>query len=174
MSSSQLRYQPPFRIGYGFDLHATQPGNAITLGGTEIPAEFSLKGHSDADALLHAITDALLGALALRDIGYHFPDDAADWEDADSARFLQYAQQLVHSNGYHIGNLDATIVAEAPKLNPHIPAMQARIAVLLEIAPEQVSLKATTHEKLGPLGAKEGIAVHCAALVVKDPPAEAD
>lgn len=136
------------------------------LGGVCIPHERGLLGHSDADALLHAITDALLGALALRDIGHHFPDTDPQYKGADSTRLLSAAYALVQKRGYVLGNLDATLIAEHPKLNPHIPAMQARIAEVLACAPDQISLKATTHERLDGLGAGAGLAVHCVALLV--------
>ena len=157
-----------FRIGFGYDTHALVPGRKLIIGGVEIPHETGLLGHSDADVLLHAICDALLGAANLRDIGYHFPDTDPKYKNADSRLFLTGTLALLKDHGYQLGNLDATIVAESPKMNPHIPAMQAIIAELLETETERVSLKATRNEKMGPVGRKEGIVVHAVALLVKN------
>jgi 2-C-methyl-D-erythritol 2,4-cyclodiphosphate synthase len=155
------------RIGYGYDVHAFQPGTVLILGGIEIPFSKALKGHSDADVLLHAITDALLGALALGDIGTHFPDTDPDYKNADSLILLKKAYQLILDRGYILSNLDATVVAEAPKLNPLIPEMREKIAMALDCSKDCVSIKATTSEKMGFVGRGEGIAVQAVALVKK-------
>jgi 2-C-methyl-D-erythritol 2,4-cyclodiphosphate synthase len=130
-----------------------------------VPYPLGLLGHSDADVLLHAIADALLGALALRDIGHHFPDTDPQWAGADSRALLRGCYDLVKEQGYQLGNLDCTLVAERPKLNPHIPEMQACIAEILAAQPDQISLKATTSESMGFVGRREGIAAHCVALL---------
>lgn len=157
----------PFRIGYGYDVHRWADDRPLYLGGVNIPHGRGLQGHSDADVLLHALCDALLGAVNLRDIGYHFPDTDPHYQGADSKVLLRESYRLVREKGYQLGNLDATVVAEAPKLNPHIPAMQSQIAQELGVAEEAVSLKATTSEKLGFVGRGEGIAAHCVALVYR-------
>jgi 2-C-methyl-D-erythritol 2,4-cyclodiphosphate synthase len=153
-----------FRVGEGWDIHALVDGRKLMLGGVEIPYSKGLQGHSDADALLHAITDALLGAAALGDIGRHFPDTDAQHQGADSGVLLSEACKRVRAVGLEIGNIDSTIVAQAPKLAPHIPAMQQRIAALLSIAPDQVNVKAKTAEKMGPVG--EGAAIEARAVVL--------
>ncbi len=153
-----------FRVGEGWDIHALVEGRKLILGGVEIPYSKGLLGHSDADALLHAITDALLGAAALGDIGRHFPDTDAQYRGADSGVLLMEACKRVLAAGFEIGNIDSTIIAQAPKLAPHIPAMQQRIASLLSIAPDQVNVKAKTAEKMGPVG--EGAAIEARAVVL--------
>lgn len=158
----------PFRIGFGYDTHRLVPDRKLILGGVEIPHRLGLLGHSDADVLLHAITDALLGAVNLRDIGYHFPDTDPRYAGADSRLLLRDAYALVRGQGYRLGNLDCTLIAEQPKLNPHIPAMQEVIAGLLDATPGQVSIKATTHETTGPTGRQESIVAHAVALVMVD------
>jgi 2-C-methyl-D-erythritol 2,4-cyclodiphosphate synthase len=155
------------RVGYGYDVHQFADNRPLMLGGVQIPFHFGLLGHSDADVLLHAITDALLGALALGDIGTHFPDTDPAWKGADSAELLQASYQLVLKKGYRISNLDATVVAEAPKLKPHIPVMSKRIADLLEVDVDRISLKATTSEKMGFVGRSEGMAAMATVLVIK-------
>lgn len=157
----------PIRIGFGFDTHRLVEGRKLILGGVEIPSEKGLKGHSDADALLHAICDALLGAANLRDIGFHFSDQDPRWKDIDSKILLRECYQLVMNKGYLIGNLDCTVVAEAPKLNPHIPEMQQTIAGLLQTDPDNVSIKATTHEKMDSFGKGEGMKAYCVALIFR-------
>lgn len=152
----------PFRIGEGWDTHALVTGRPLILGGVTIPHSHGLLGHSDADALLHAITDALLGAAALGDIGRHFPDTDPQFKGADSAVLLAEAARRVRAVGWAIGNLDATIVAQAPKMAPHIPAMVARIAAVLGLRPDQVNVKAKTAEKMGPVG--EGRAIETRAV----------
>ena len=153
-----------FRIGEGWDIHQLVEGRKLILGGVEIPHSKGLLGHSDADALLHAITDALLGAAALGDIGTHFPDTDAQFKGADSGVLLAEAARRVRARGYDIGNIDSTVVAQAPKLMPHIPAMRARIAQLLDINIDQVNVKAKTAEKMGPVG--EGLAMEARAVVL--------
>ena len=152
------------RIGEGWDIHALVEGRKLILGGVDIPHTKGLKGHSDADALLHAITDALLGAAALGDIGTHFPDTDAQFLGADSAVLLREVARLVRSKGYAIGNVDSTVIAQAPKLAPHIAAMRQSIASTLSIDLEQVNVKAKTAEKMGPVG--EGLAMEARAVVL--------
>ena len=152
----------PFRIGEGWDTHALVPGRPLVLGGVTVPHGAGLLGHSDADALLHAITDALLGAAGLGDIGRHFPDTAAEFAGADSHRLLTEAVARVRAQGWRVGNVDATIVAQAPKMAPHIPAMVGRIAEALGVAPGQVNVKAKTAERMGPVG--EGRAIEARAV----------
>ena len=151
------------RIGEGWDIHALVEGRPLMLGGVQVPYSKGLLGHSDADALLHAITDALFGAAGLDDIGTHFPDTDATFKGADSAVLLAEAARRVRAQGYAIGNVDSTIIAQAPKLAPHIGAMRTRIADILGIAPDCVNVKATTAEKMGPGG--EGLAIEARAVV---------
>jgi 2-C-methyl-D-erythritol 2,4-cyclodiphosphate synthase len=152
------------RIGEGWDIHALVEGRKLILGGVEIPHSKGLLGHSDADALLHAITDALLGAAALGDIGTHFPDTDAQFKGADSSVLLAEAARRVRAKGFEIGNVDSTVVAQAPKLAPHIGAMRECIAAVLGVAVEQVNVKAKTAEKMGPVG--EGLAMEARAVVL--------
>ena len=152
------------RIGEGWDIHALVEGRKLILGGVEIPHSKGLLGHSDADALLHAITEALLGAAAMGDIGTHFPDTDARFKGADSTVLLAEAARRVRDKGFEIGNIDSTVIAQAPKLAPHIAAMRARIAQVLAIDVEQVNVKAKTAEKMGPVG--EGIAMEARAVVL--------
>ena len=149
------------RIGHGYDVHRLTEGRKLILGGVEIPHDKGLLGHSDADVLVHAVMDAMLGALALGDIGHLFPDDDPTYSGADSMKLLEFVNDLIRDRGYRIGNLDATILAQAPKLAPYIPAMRERIADVCRIDAEDVSVKATTEEKLGFTGEKLGIAAHC-------------
>ncbi len=153
-----------FRIGEGWDVHALVEGRPLILGGITIPHTKGLLGHSDADALLHAITDALLGAAGLGDIGRHFPDTDARFKGADSAVLLAEALRRVREAGWQVGNVDSTIVAQAPKMAPHIDAMRERIAQVLGIAPAQVNVKAKTAEKMGPVG--EGRSIEARAIVL--------
>ena len=146
-----------FRIGEGWDVHALVPGRRLVIGGVEIPHTAGLLGHSDADVLLHAVTDALLGAAALGDIGTHFPDTDAEFRGADSVVLLQEATRRVRAQGYEVGNIDSTVVAQAPRLAAHIPAMRARMAEALGLALEQVNVKAKTAERLGPVGQCQAI-----------------
>jgi 2-C-methyl-D-erythritol 2,4-cyclodiphosphate synthase len=155
------------RIGEGYDVHRLAEGRKLILGGVEIPYEKGLLGHSDADAALHALSDALLGALALGDIGQHFPDSDERWRGADSLMLLRAVYGMVKARGYALGNADLTIMAQRPKLAPHIPLMRERIAAALETAVENVSVKATTEEGLGFTGRGEGIAARAVVLLDK-------
>lgn len=157
----------PFRIGQGFDVHALVSDRPMIIGGVTIPFEKGLLGHSDADVLLHAITDALLGALALGDIGRHFPDTDPQFKGADSRILLKHAYQKILDAGYVLGNLDATIIAQAPKMAPHIGGMRDNIAHDLGVAVGVVNVKAKTNEKLGYLGRSEGIACEAVVLLMK-------
>ncbi|MCC7114960.1 MAG: 2-C-methyl-D-erythritol 2,4-cyclodiphosphate synthase [Burkholderiales bacterium] len=153
------------RIGTGFDVHALVPGRALILGGVHVPHDRGLDGHSDADVLIHAIGDAILGALALGDLGRHFPDTDPKWKGADSRKLLRRIVALMTERGYAIGNVDATIIAQAPKLAPHIGAMRQHLAADLECTLDDVSVKATTTEKLGYTGRGEGIAAQAVVLL---------
>lgn len=157
------------RVGHGFDVHALVPGRKLIIGGVEIPFDRGLEGHSDADVLLHAITDALLGAAALGDIGRHFPDTDPAYRGADSRKLLRAAMTKVAAAGYGVANVDATIIAEQPKMAPHIPAMIACIAADLGLKPGQVNVKATTTERLGFTGRGEGIAAEAVVLLADAP-----
>lgn len=154
------------RIGHGYDVHRFGEGRFITLGGVQIPHRFGLVAHSDGDVLLHALCDALLGAAALGDIGRHFPDTDPQFKGADSRVLLRHVLALLHTEGWRVGNVDATIVAQAPKMAPHIETMRARIAEDLQVERGQVNVKATTTEQLGFTGREEGIAVHAVALLL--------
>ena len=156
---------PPFRIGEGWDIHALVVGRPLMLGGITLPFDKGLLGHSDADALLHAITDALLGAAGLGDIGSHFPDTEAQFQGADSAVLLAEAARIVRAKGYAIGNVDSTVIAQAPRMAPHIGAMRARIAQVLGIAPDCVNVKAKTAEKMGPVGLGQAIEARAVVLL---------
>ncbi|WP_151634976.1 2-C-methyl-D-erythritol 2,4-cyclodiphosphate synthase [Noviherbaspirillum aerium] len=158
---------PPFRIGQGYDCHALVPGRKLIIGGVEIAHATGLLGHSDADVLLHAVTDALFGAAGLGDIGRHFPDTDARFKGADSRVLLQEAGRRVVEAGYLVGNVDATIIAQAPKMAPHISRMAANIAADLGIEARQVNVKAKTNEKLGYLGREEGIAAEAIVLLYR-------
>ncbi len=155
------------RIGYGFDTHKLVRGRKLILGGVEIPFELGLLGHSDADVLLHAITDALLGAVALGDIGQHFPDNDPEFKDADSRKLLIHCYELVKKEGFVIGNLDATVIAERPKLMPYMDQIRKTISEDLNLEMNQVSVKATTSEKMGFIGREEGITASAVALLIK-------
>ena len=156
---------PLWRVGEGWDTHALVEGRKLILGGVEIPHSHGLFGHSDADALCHAITDALFGACALGDIGHHFPDTDPQYQGADSLALLAEAARRVKGAGWQIGNVDATVIAEAPKLAPHIPAMRQRIAQALGVTLEQVSVKAKTAEGMGPVGRREAMEARAVCLV---------
>ncbi len=155
---------PSFRVGEGWDVHRLVAGRPLIIGGVHIPHRLGLLGHSDADVLLHAITDALLGAAGLGDIGRHFPDTDAQFKGADSGALLRETAQRVRAAGFEIGNVDSTVVAQAPKLASHIPAMCERIAAHLDVALNQVNVKAKTAEQLGPVG--EGLAMEARAVVL--------
>lgn len=158
---------PPFRIGQGYDCHALVPGRKLIIGGVTIPHRAGLLGHSDADVLLHAITDALLGAAGLGDIGRHFPDTDAQFSGADSRLLLREAYRRVTAAGYALGNLDATVIAQAPKMAPHIGQIVANLAADLGVNPGQINIKAKTNEKLGYLGREEGIAAEAVILIYR-------
>lgn len=156
------------RIGFGYDVHQITPNRPLWLGGICIPCDFGLEGHSDADVLLHALCDALLGAAALRDIGYHFPPvKGNEFEGIDSKILLKRTMAMIREKGYELENCDCTICAERPKINPHIPAMQACMAEVMQCTPDQVSIKATTTEQLGFVGRKEGMAAYAVCLLKK-------
>lgn len=154
------------RIGHGYDVHKLVEGRKLIMGGVEIPWEKGLLGHSDADVLLHAIADAVLGAIAEGDIGKHFPDTDPAYKGADSLKLLEHVGNLAASRGYALGNLDATIIAQRPKMAPHISAMRENIARVLKASIDQINVKATTEEGLGFTGAGEGISAHAVALMV--------
>lgn len=156
------------RVGLGYDVHKLVEGRKLILGGVDIPFEKGLLGHSDADVLLHAITDALFGAAALGDIGSHFPDTDPRYKGADSLKLLEACGKELREHGWKIGNIDAVIVAQRPKLLPHVPQMRENIARALEIAVEQISVKGKTEEGLGFTGSGEGMAVHAVCLIEKD------
>ena len=156
-----------FRIGEGWDVHALVPGRKLILGGVEVPHTVGLLGHSDADVLLHAITDALFGAAALGDIGRHFSDTDAQFKGADSAVLLAEAARRVRAKGFEIGNIDSTIVAQAPKLAPHIEKMRERIAQVLALDVDQVNVKAKTAEKMGPVGLQQAMEARAVVLLYK-------
>jgi 2-C-methyl-D-erythritol 2,4-cyclodiphosphate synthase len=155
------------RIGFGFDVHKLVEGRDLWMGGVKIPHTLGLLGHSDADVLIHAICDAILGAANMRDIGFHFPDTAGEYKDIDSKILLKKTVALVREKGYEIGNIDATICAERPKMNPHIPEMQRVLSEVMSIDIDDISIKATTTEKLGFTGREEGISAYAVALIEK-------
>ena len=155
------------RVGFGYDVHQLVPERELWIGGVRIAHEMGLLGHSDADVLIHAICDALLGAANMRDIGYHFPDKDPQYKNIDSKILLQKTIELIAEKGYKVGNVDATVCAERPKLNPHIPAMQQVLSDIMLIDLDEVSIKATTTEKLGFTGREEGIAAYAVVLIEK-------
>ena len=155
------------RIGHGYDVHRLVEGRKLIMGGVEIPFEKGLLGHSDADVLLHAIADALLGALALGDIGKHFPDTDPAFKGADSLKLLEHVVGLISSKGYSVGNLDATIIAQRPKMAPHIQTMQGNIARVCQVEIDRINVKATTEEGLGFTGTGEGISAHAVVLLTR-------
>ena len=155
------------RTGIGFDVHAFAEGRKLILGGIEIEYDKGLAGHSDADALLHSITDALLGSISLGDIGTHFPDDDPRYKNADSTVFLKRANDLVRNRGYYVNNIDSVIMLQQPKISPYVQKMKDKIAKILDIGSERVSIKATTTEKLGFVGREEGISVMAVVTVVR-------
>ena len=158
------------RIGHGFDVHRLVPDRLLVIGGVTIPWQLGLLGHSDADVLLHAVCDAMLGALGLGDIGRHFPDTDPAYKGIDSTRLLAHVVALASQQGYRVGNLDATVVAQQPRLASHIPAMVARIAVICQVEAGRINIKATTTEQLGYTGRGEGIAAHAVVLMEQVPP----
>ena len=155
------------RVGFGYDVHALVPERDLWLGGVKIEHTMGLQGHSDADVLIHAICDALLGAANMRDIGYHFPDTAGEYKDIDSKILLFDTMELLRDAGYTLGNIDATVAAERPKLNPHIPEMKRVMADVLQVEVEDTAIKATTTEKLGFTGRQQGIAAYATVLIQK-------
>ena len=156
------------RIGNGYDIHRLVEGRPLILGGVEIPHKLGLLGHSDADVLTHAIMDAMLGALSLGDIGHYFPPTDPKWAGANSLLLLEQVNQLVRSQGWQISNIDSVIVSERPKLKPHLKTMRDRLAQTLAIEPNQIGIKATTNEKLGPVGREEGICAYAVVLLVAE------
>jgi 2-C-methyl-D-erythritol 2,4-cyclodiphosphate synthase len=156
------------KVGFGYDVHQIVEGRALWLGGIRIPSPFGLQGHSDADVLIHAICDALLGAANLRDIGFHFPDTDVAYAGIDSKKLLSETLLLLHQKGYRVGNVDATVCAEAPKLNPFVEKMKACLAPLMEVETDDISIKATTTEQLGFTGRREGISAYAVALIERD------
>ncbi|MBD3638975.1 MAG: 2-C-methyl-D-erythritol 2,4-cyclodiphosphate synthase [Crocinitomicaceae bacterium] len=154
-----------FRVGFGVDVHQLVEGRDLMIGGVKIESPFGALGHSDSDALLHAICDAILGAAALRDIGYHFPDTDNQYKGIDSKVLLKKSYDLVRSAGYQLGNMDATVMLEAPKLSPYIPKMQQVISEIFEVEEDCISIKATTGEKMGYIGNGEGIKAYCTVLI---------
>lgn len=155
------------RVGFGYDVHRLADNRELWLGGVKIDHSQGLMGHSDADVLIHAICDALLGAANLRDIGFHFPDTAGEYKNIDSKILLKKTLEVITGKGYRIGNIDATICAERPKINPHIPLMQKTMADILQIPVDDISIKATTSEKMGFVGREEGFAAYAVALIEK-------
>lgn len=155
------------RIGFGYDSHRFEEGRKLVLGGVEFPGETGLKGHSDADALIHAIIDALLGAAALGDIGSHFPDTDPQWEGADSSALLEQVVKEIRAAGYRIGNVDATVICERPKLRPKVDEIRSRLSELLAIPPSRLSIKGKTNEKMDDVGAGVGIEAHAVCLLEK-------
>jgi len=160
--------KPDLRIGIGYDSHRFARNRTLVMGGVIIPYEMGLEGHSDADVLLHAIADALLGAAALGDIGQHFPDSDDEYKDMKSTILLARVFEMIVKEGYQVGNIDAVIIAENPKMKPHIPIMQGKISKIVLIPEKDISIKATTNEQMGFVGRNEGIAVTAAALIYKD------
>lgn len=156
------------RVGFGYDVHRLVEGRELWLGGIRLEHPLGLLGHSDADVLIHAICDALLGAANMRDIGYHFPDTAGEFEHIDSKILLKKTVQLIAAKGYAVGNVDATVCAERPKLNPHIPLMKQTLAAVMGIDEDDVSIKATTTEKLGFTGRQEGISAYATVLIERE------
>lgn len=156
-----------FRIGYGYDVHQLAEGRPFWLGGIQVPHTHGAVGHSDADVLVHVICDALLGAANLRNIGFHFSDKDPQWKGVDSTILLRKVLEMVREKGYDVGNLDATVVLQEPKLNPHIPAMKTRLAEVMGVDEDAISIKATTSEHIGFVGRGEGVAAHCVALIFK-------
>ncbi|WP_429001885.1 2-C-methyl-D-erythritol 2,4-cyclodiphosphate synthase [Xanthomonas sp.] len=157
---------PPFRIGQGYDVHAFGEGDHVMLGGVRVPHECGVLAHSDGDVVIHALCDAMLGALALGDIGVHFPPSDPRWKGADSVQFLRHCDALLRERGWQLGNADVTVICERPKVGPHALAMRERLAEALQIDIDRVSVKATTSEKLGFTGRGEGIAAQAVALLV--------
>ena len=155
------------RVGFGYDMHPLREGRELWIGGVKLEYKKGLLGHSDADVLIHAICDALLGAANLRDIGYHFPDTSPEYHNVDSKILLRDTMNLIRDKGYILGNIDATVCTERPKINPHIPSMQRKLAEVMEVDEQLISIKATTSEKMGFVGREEGITAYAVALIQK-------
>src|SRR5690554_5069635 len=153
------------RIGFGYDMHALQEGRELWIGGIRLDYKMGLKGHSDADVLIHAICDALLGAANLRDIGFHFANSDSRWKDMDSKFFLREVVKMLSERGWKVGNVDCTVCLERPKINPHVDTMRSTLAPLMGVEPDAVSIKATTNEKLGYIGREEGVSATAVALI---------
>ncbi len=164
--SSEMR--PGFRVGTGYDFHSFKEGKTLVRGGVVIPHDRGLKGHTDADALLHAIMDALLGAAGLKDIGSYFPDTDPKYREISSLLLLEKVYRLVRGKGFSVGNVDLTVIAEEPRIYPHIEAMKSNLARTLQLKPDQIGIKATTMEGKGPIGRREGLAVQAVALLIKE------
>ncbi len=164
---SQIPAAPGFRVGFGYDAHRLEEGRELWLGGVRIAHDRGLDGHSDADVLLHAVCDALLGAVALGDIGQHFPNTDPAWKGADSKRLLEAVVALLREQGWRVGNVDCTLVMERPKMMPHAPAMRELLAPLLGVGIDAVSIKATTNERMGFVGREEGACAYAVALVLR-------
>jgi 2-C-methyl-D-erythritol 2,4-cyclodiphosphate synthase len=162
------------RIGNGYDIHQLVPDRDLILGGVKLDHELGLLGHSDADVLTHAIMDAMLGALSLGDIGYYFPPTDPKWKGADSLELLKQVNQLIRDRGWSIGNIDSVVVAERPKLKPHINTMRQRLAQTLDLKPDQVGVKATTNEQLDAVGQEKGIAAYAVVLLIEDESGRSD
>ena len=156
------------RVGFGFDVHRLVSDRDLWIGGIRVEHEKGLLGHSDADVLIHALCDALLGAANMRDIGFHFPDNAGEYKNIDSKILLARTMELIRSKGYELGNIDATVCAERPKLNPNIPAMKKAMAAVMNVDEDDISIKATTTEKLGFTGREEGISAYATVLITKE------
>ena len=156
------------RVGYGYDVHRLAENRDFWMGGVKIDHSLGLLGHSDADVLIHAICDAVLGAANMRDIGFHFPDTDPKYKGADSKVLLQRTIELIASKGFRVGNIDCTVCADRPKLNPHVEAMRQCLASLIQVDEDAISIKATTSERMGFVGREEGIAAYCVALIEKD------
>jgi len=156
-----------FRTGFGYDVHRYAEGRELWLGGIRIDHPIGLLGHSDADVLIHALCDAILGAANLRDIGFHFPDTANEFKNIDSKILLRRTMEILRSSGYELGNADCTVCAEQPKINPHIPAMQSTLASVMQVDAGQISIKATTSEKMGFVGRMEGMSAYASVLIYK-------
>jgi 2-C-methyl-D-erythritol 2,4-cyclodiphosphate synthase len=154
-----------FRIGFGYDLHRLVDGRKLILGGVEVPSSKGLLGHSDADVLIHAICDALLGAAGMRDIGYHFPDTDPEYKNIDSKKLLLRVRELIRNKGWHIVNIDSTLVLQSPRISPYIEEMQLALAQMLDVEQGKISIKATTNEGLGYIGTGEGAAAYAVALI---------
>jgi 2-C-methyl-D-erythritol 2,4-cyclodiphosphate synthase len=157
------------RVGHGYDVHILSPGYPLMIGGIEVPFEKGSVGHSDADVLIHVICDALLGAANLRDIGYHFPDNDQRYKGIDSKILLKEVAVLIRKEGFEIGNIDATVCLQRPKINLHIPEMKSCLAGVMEISEQDISIKATTTERLGFVGREEGVAAHATVLIQRNP-----